>query len=50
MVGSSIYAFGFTYVMLWLINKVTMVRTTEGDEERGLDDVLHGESAYQEGI
>ena len=46
VVGSSIYAFGFTYVMLWIINKITRVRTTEGEEERGLDDVLHGESAY----
>jgi Amt family ammonium transporter len=44
--GSSIYAFGFTYVMLWIINKITKVKTSEGEEERGLDDVLHGESAY----
>jgi Amt family ammonium transporter len=46
VVGSSIYAFGFTYVMLWIINKITKVKTSEGEEERGLDDVLHGESAY----
>ena len=50
VVGSSIYAFGFTFVMLWIINKITVVRTTEGEEERGLDEVLHGESAYQGGI
>ena len=50
VVGSSIYAFGFTFVMLWIINKVTVVRTTEGEEERGLDEVLHGESAYEGGI
>jgi Amt family ammonium transporter len=43
---SSAYAFLFTYVMLWGINKVTRVRTTEGEEEKGLDDSLHGESAY----
>lgn len=42
---SSIYAFGFTYGMLWIINKVTTVRTTE-DEESTLDESLHGESAY----
>jgi Amt family ammonium transporter len=42
----SIYAFGFTYGMLWLINKVTPVRTTEA-EESGLDEALHGESAYE---
>jgi ammonium transporter, Amt family len=47
VIGSSAYAFGFTYAMLWAINKVTPVKTTEGEEERGLDDALHGESAYQ---
>jgi Amt family ammonium transporter len=46
IVVSSIYAFGFTYGMLWLINKVTPVRTTEA-EESGLDEALHGESAYE---
>jgi len=47
VVCSSIYAFGFTFVMLWGINKVTRVKTTEGEEEAGLDDSLHGETAYQ---
>ncbi len=46
IIVSSVYAFLFTYVMLWAINKVTRVRTTEGEEERGLDDSLHGETAY----
>jgi Amt family ammonium transporter len=50
VVGSSIYAFGFTFVMLWIINKITLVRTTEGDEELGLDHALHGEAAYERGI
>ena len=45
IVISSIYAFGFTYFMLWLINKVTSVKTTE-TEEGTLDESLHGESAY----
>ena len=44
---SSIYAFGFTYLMLWLINKFTPVRTTEA-EEGGLDEALHGETAYEQ--
>ncbi len=44
---SSLYAFGFTYGMLWLINKFTKVRTTEV-EEGTLDVSLHGESAYEE--
>ncbi len=47
VVGSSIYAFGFTFAMLFLINKVTRVSTTEGEEELGLDDALHGETAYE---
>lgn len=45
VVGSSIYAFSFTWGMLWLINKVTPVRTTE-QMERTLDESLHGEQAY----
>jgi Amt family ammonium transporter len=48
IVISSIYAFAFTYAMLWVINKLTPVKTTEGQEEQGLDDSLHGESAYSE--
>jgi ammonium transporter, Amt family len=47
VVVSSIYAFLFTYVMLWVINKFTRVRTSEGEEEKGLDQSLHGEIAYE---
>ncbi len=47
VVASSVYAFLFTFVMLWAIDKVTRVRTSAGEEEQGLDDCLHGESAYQ---
>ena len=43
---SSVYAFAFTYGMLWAINKVTPVRTTEM-EEGELDASLRGESAYE---
>ncbi len=50
VVGSSIYAFGFTFAMLFVINKVTKVSTTEGEEELGLDDALHGENAYEGGV
>lgn len=42
---SSIYAFVFTYGMLWLINKIVRVKTTEY-EETTLDESLHGENAY----
>lgn len=46
IVISSIYAFVFTYVMLVVIDKFSRVRVAEGDEEAGLDTVLHGETAY----
>ncbi len=42
---SSVYAFAFTYGMLWIINKITTVKTSE-DEESTLDESLHGEQAY----
>lgn len=47
VIASSIYALVFTYVMLVLINKVSRVRTSEGEEEAGLDGTLHGETAYE---
>ncbi|HEY3451266.1 MAG TPA: ammonium transporter [Myxococcales bacterium] len=46
VLGSSIWAFGFTLGALWLINKFTRVVVTEEDEKAGLDSSLHGEGAY----
>ncbi len=43
---SSIYAFLFTYIMLVIINKITPVKLSAEEEEKGLDEVLHGEKAY----
>jgi Amt family ammonium transporter len=43
---SSVWAFGFTYGMLWIIDRITPVKVGEGVEESGLDRGLHGESAY----
>ena len=43
---STVWAFAFTYGMLWLINKVTPVKVDEAAEEMGLDEALHGEQAY----
>jgi Amt family ammonium transporter len=43
---SSVWAFAFTYGMLWLIDRVTPVKVAEGAEESGLDSALHGEQAY----
>jgi Amt family ammonium transporter len=40
------YAFVFSYVALWLINKITPVRATREEEEAGLDTAVHGEQAY----
>jgi ammonium transporter, Amt family len=50
VVISSFYAFGFTYGMLWLINKVIPVKMTEREETAGMDSTLHGEEAYAPGI
>jgi Amt family ammonium transporter len=47
---SSVWAFGFTYGMLWLIDRVTHVRVDAIAEEKGLDAELHGEQAYPQGL
>lgn len=49
VIGACIYGFGFTYIMLMLINMVTKVKVSEVDEDMGLDASLHGERAYDEG-
>jgi Amt family ammonium transporter len=43
----SAYAFAFTYVMLKVIDRVTTVRVGE-EAEQGLDEAMHGESAYED--
>ena len=48
VVGSSVWAFAFTYGMLWLIGRVTPVKVDATAEEQGLDAALHGEIAYLE--
>lgn len=45
---AAVWAFVFTYLMLWVINKITPVRVTKRDEELGLDMSEHGETAYQD--
>jgi len=50
VVGASVYAFLFTYVMLYLINLITPVRVAVEHEDAGLDSALHGEKAYDEGV
>ena len=40
-----VWAFGFTYAMLWLIDRITPVRVDEA-AETSLDAAVHGEEAY----
>ena len=47
VVITAVYAFGFSYGALWLINKFTPVKATLEDEESGLDASLLGETAYE---
>ncbi|MEI6289238.1 MAG: ammonium transporter [Chloroflexota bacterium] len=47
VVITAVYAFGFSYAALWLIDKVVKVKVTESDEIEGLDAALHGETAYE---
>lgn len=48
VVGVCVYAFVFSYVMLWLINFITPVKVTKEEEAMGLDNSLHGEIAYEQ--
>jgi Amt family ammonium transporter len=41
----AIYAFVFTWVVLWVINKIIRVRVSEVEED-DLDRSIHGETAY----
>lgn len=45
-VVTAIYGFVFTYVILWIINKVTPVRVSETEEIEGIDESILGEHAY----
>ncbi|HCP90807.1 MAG TPA: hypothetical protein DIT76_01970 [Spartobacteria bacterium] len=45
---SSGWAFVFTLGMLWIIDRITIVRVEDAHEELGLDEAIHGETAYVE--
>lgn len=49
-VVSGVWAFVFTYGMLWLIDRVTPVKIDPHTQEVGLDASLHGEEAYTQGL
>src|SRR6266849_8986167 len=44
--GCSLYAFAFTYAIIKVIDLIVPVRVHE-EAERGLDEAMHGESAYR---
>jgi len=44
--GAAAYSFIIALFALWLINKITRVHVTEGEEELGLDTAELGERAY----
>ncbi|MBV9287234.1 MAG: ammonium transporter [Hyphomicrobiales bacterium] len=46
----AVWAFIFTYGMLWLIDQITATRTDPHWQETGLDEELHGEEAYPQGL
>ncbi len=46
VLGAGLYAFLFTYGMLWVIDKFVRVRVSK-EEEDGLDLAIHGETAYE---
>ena len=46
VVGAGVYALLITYAMLAAINRFSPVLTSQADEEVGVDEALHGETAY----
>ena len=46
MIISGIWAFVFTYCVLWAIDQLTPVKVDPSVEETGLDITLLGEEAY----
>jgi len=45
-----VWALGFTFAMLWVIDRITPVRVGEAEQGMGLDEALHGEQAYVEAL
>ena len=46
VIFAAIYAFVFSYILLFVINKITPVRIENEGEDFGLDNQIHGEQAY----
>lgn len=45
-----VFAFGATYIIAWVMNKIHPIRVPDEGEELGLDRALHAESAYENRI
>ena len=46
VIFAAAYAFVFSYVLLFIINKITPVRVDDNSDDFGLDNQIHGEQAY----
>lgn len=46
VLGAGLYALLITYAMLVAINRIVPLKTSQAEEEAGLDEALHGETAY----
>jgi Amt family ammonium transporter len=44
----AVFAFGGSFILLKVIDKVTPLRVSPEEEEEGLDESQHGEEAYGE--
>ncbi len=47
VVAVAVYAFVVTYIILKIINAISPIRVSPEEEQRGLDESLHGETAYK---
>ncbi len=45
-VATIVYAFGMTYGLVWILDKVMGLRVTDDEELQGLDQAHHGEKGY----
>ncbi len=44
--GASLYSFVTTFILLRIVDTITSVKVTKEEEEKGLDEIFHGEHAY----
>jgi Amt family ammonium transporter len=44
----AVFAFGGSFVLMKIIDRITPLRVSPEEEEKGLDQSQHGEDAYSE--